>query len=38
MVIYMVQMHIKKHLTGEYKGIEIKLVSCDYTDFKLVEI
>ncbi len=34
----MAQMLTKKHLTGEYKGIEIRLVSCDYTDFKLVEI
>ena len=28
----------KLHLTGEYKGIEIKLVSCDYRDFKLIKI
>lgn len=32
------QKHTRKHLIGTYKGIDIKLVSCDYTDFKLVEI
>lgn len=28
----------KEAFVGDYKGIDIKLVSCDYTDFKLVEI
>ena len=38
MDIYMEKKLIKKQLFGEYKGIDIKLVSCDYLDFKLVEI
>lgn len=28
----------KEAFNGTYRGIDIKLVSCDYTDFKLVEI
>lgn len=28
----------KEAFVGEYKGIDIKLVSCDYTDFKLIEL
>ena len=28
----------KDAIVGEYKGIDFKLVSCDYTDFKLIEL
>lgn len=28
----------KQAIIGEYKGIDFKLVSCDYTDFKLIKL